>query len=199
MGNINAAAIWTPDEDDNLDPEVWSAAMADSIMNGLGERMDKQEKKVSLRATAPEVFDVVSTGSSDPYTQVPLTIGGWTGSRAPESDFATGNHAEGITIDGDVATIVTPGLYNILGQISLTPGTFAEHSFDFYGTINGGIFGLPAYGATSALSFVGGMVSDTRYLAEGDNIALVVGVGTDHIGGLHVQNAMLTISMAYAT
>jgi len=40
MGNVNAAGIWTPDADDNLDPEVWSAAMGDSIMNGIGERLN---------------------------------------------------------------------------------------------------------------------------------------------------------------
>jgi len=200
MGNVNAAGIWTPDADDNLDPEVWSAAMGGSIMNGLGDRMNKQEAKVSLRAWTPVPFDVISTGLGDAYKTVPLDVSGYNGVRSPDPDFNTGNHAEGITIAGNVATVVTSGLYSITGQISIINGPgYANHSWDFYGTINGAIFGLPAYGATNGLSYTGGTVADTRYLIAGDTVGLTVGVGTDHIGGLQIRDAILAMSMAYAT
>lgn len=199
MGNTTKSGIWTPDEDDKMAPDVWSATMSQSIENGIGLRLEKQETRVSLRATTPVPFDVTATGSVNAYVTVPLTVGGVTGSRAPEPDFAGGNHAQGVTIAGNIATIVTDGLYTLAGQCTLTvAGGHAPHSWDFYGTINGGIFGLPDYG-TTGLAFAGGRVNDTRYLVAGDQIALVCGVGTDHVGGFRVQDAMLAISMVYAT
>lgn len=199
MGNTNSDGIWTPDEDDTLEPDVWSAAMAESIKQGLGKRVKLQETRVSLRATAPEVFDVVSAGPSDPYATVPLTIGPVTNSRLPDPDFAGGNHADGIDIAGNYATILTSGLYTITGQITIIQaGGMAAHSWDFYGTINGNIFGLPDYGVTNPDSYTAGRVSDNRYLIAGDTVGLTVGVGTDHIGQFRVQDAMLGLSMTYA-
>jgi len=197
MGNVTKSGIWSPDEDDNLDPEVNMAVQNQSIEDGLGVRMEKQEARVSLRATTPEPFTVTSTGIGDAYKRIPLTVSGWTGSRAPEPDFATGNHALGIDIAGDIATIRTDGLYSITGQCSFVQ-LGAPHSWDFYGTINGSMFGLPDYGSTGA-SFAGGRVSDTRYLVAGDTIALTCGVGTDHVGSFRVQDALLQIAMHYAT
>jgi len=192
MGNTNADGIWSPDEDDTHEIEVLLAMMADSISGGLGKRMALQETQVSLRATAPDPFVV-----TDGYQQVPLTVGGVTNSRFPDPDFASGNHANGIEIEGNFAKIVTPGLYTITGAASFRPEG-GEHSFDFYGTVNGSIFGLPDYGVTSNLSYVGGRVADTRVLAKGDMIALTVGVGTDHVGSIKIQDALLTLAMHYA-
>jgi hypothetical protein len=199
MSNVNEDGIVTPDEENTLDPEVWSAAMADSISQGLGVRVKKQETRVSLRATTPIPFDVESAAPEDAYMRVPLTVGGVTGIRAPNPDYAGGNHADGVTIVGDVATIVTDGLYSISGQLTTRPGTFATHSWDFFGTINGETFGLPSYGATSSLAYTAGYVFDTRYLVAGDYIELYCGVGTDHIGGFTVQDALLSITLNYAT
>jgi len=197
MGNTNADGIWTPDEDDTMEPEVWSAMMGDSISGGLGKRMKLQETQVSLRASAPDPFTVTATGGGDAYLQVPLTVGGPTGSRAPDPDYATGNHANGIEIAGNFAKIVTPGLYTITGQASFT-SIGGDHSWDFFGKVNGDVFGLPDYGVTSTLSFVGGRISDTRVLAKDDMISLTVGVGTDHVGSIRIQDCLLTIAMHYA-
>lgn len=199
MGNTTKSGIWTPDEDDQLDPDVWSATMAQSIEDGIGKRLDKQEARVSLRATTPEPFDVVGTVVTNAYKRVPLNANGPTGSRAPEPDFAGGNHAQGVKIEGDAAIILTDGLYTLQGQCTFTAvGGHAFHSWDFYGTVNGVIFGLPDYGTTGQ-AFAGGRVNDTRYLVAGDRIELIVGVGTDHIGSFRVQDALLAVSMVYAT
>lgn len=197
MGNTNIDGIWTPDEDDTMEPDVYLPMMAESISQGLGKRMKLQETRVSLRATAPDVFTVTGTGGGEAYMQVPLSIAGVTGSRAPDPDFAGGNHAEGILMEGGYAKIVTPGLYTITGKISILPNG-PEHSWDFFGSTSSGIFGLPDYGVTSTLSYVGGHVSDTRVLAKDDMIYLTVGVGTDHIGSIKIQDCLLTIAMHYA-
>lgn len=199
MGNTNADGIWTPDEDDTMEPEVWSAMMGDSISGGLGKRMKLQETQVSLRATTPVPFTITGTSSSDPnsYKQIPLEIAVNTGARFPDPDYSAGNHAVGIEIVGNFAKIVTPGLYTLTGQASVKPEG-AEHSFDFYMRVNAAVAGLPDYGVTSSLAYVGAHVSDTRVLAKGDMIELYAGVGTDHIGSIGIQDALLTIAMHYA-
>jgi hypothetical protein len=197
MSNINEDGIATPDEGNTLDPEVWSAAMADSISQGIGARLKKQEEKISLRATTPEPFTITAADPSAAYMTIPLTVGGVTNSRAPEPDFAEGNHAEGIEIEGNRAKILTDGLYTLTGQCTFVKvGT--PHSWDFYGSINGVPFGLPDYGTTGE-AFSGGRTSDTRYLTAGDIIALTCGLGTDHVGSLKVQDALLQITLHYAT
>lgn len=197
MGSTNDSGIWTPDEDDVMDPDVWSKQMGESIHQGLGKRMLLQEERISLRATTPIPFDVDSPTPDTAYMQVPLTIASNTGIRAPEPDYSGGNHADGILLEGDYAKIVTPGLYTISGRVTLIPKG-DPHSWDFYGSASGTLLGLPDYGVTSLLSYVGGAFSDTRFLAEGDMISLTVGVGTDHIGSLRVQDALLTVALLYA-
>jgi hypothetical protein len=197
MGNTNVDGIWTPDEDDTMEADVWSPMMAESISQGLGKRMALQETRVSLRATTPVPFKVTGTVKEDAYMQIPLTIAANTGIRFPNPDFSGGNHANGIEIEGNYAKIVTPGLYNITGQCTLFPGD-TPHSWDFIGRINGEPFGLPDYGVTSAESWIGGQVQDTRFLAKDDMLELWCGVGTDHAGEFWVQDALLTISMLYA-
>lgn len=197
MGNTNIDGIWTPDEEDTLEPDVWSAMMGDSISQGLGARMKLQETRVSLRATTSVPFLVTGTNLADAYLQIPLTIAANTGVRAPDPDYSGGNHATGILIEGNYAKIVTPGLYSISGQLTVRPGA-AVHSWDFFGRVNGDVFGLPDYGTTSELAWTGGRVSDVRFLAKDDMIELICGVGTDHVGTFWVQDALLTVSLHYA-
>jgi hypothetical protein len=164
--------------------------------------MRLQEQRVSLRATTPIPYDVHTTDGSDgtgSYPIVPLSIAGNTGIRGAEPDFSAGNHANGVIMEGNYAKIVTPGFYHIIGQVTIHNGGYPDNAWDFIGQINGQAFGLPTYGATNSVSFTFGIVSDTRYLAANDMISLVAGLGTDHIGGFRVQDALLTVSMLYAT
>lgn len=198
MGQTNADGIWTPDEDDTMEPDVWAPMMGESISNGLGKRMALQETRVSLRATTPVPFDVVSTDPATPYTQVPLGISFDAGIRGAEPDFSAGNHATGILIEGNYAKIVTPGLYTINGQVTIYSGGHPAHAWDFYAAVSGTLIGIPAYGSTNDTGFTSGFVSDTRFLAKDDMISLTVGLGTDHVGGMRVQDALLTVAMSYA-
>ena len=103
MGNINAAGIWTPDEDDNLDPEVWSAQMGDSIMNGIGERLSRQER---FEGCYLNVQDPLTLTAGDPSNnpQVPLP-------------FIVGqgvNYVEGdMELNSGVITVKHAGLYSV--------------------------------------------------------------------------------------
>lgn len=107
MGNINAAGIWTPDETDNIDPDVWSAAMADSIMNGIGARLSRQEL---FEGCYLNIQDPHTLTAGDPgYQQVPLP-------------FIIGqnvNYVHGdMTLDAGVITVKHDGLYSVNATIS---------------------------------------------------------------------------------
>ena len=107
MGNVNAAGIWTPDADDNLDPEVWSAAMGDSIMNGIGERLNKQEQAIGCKAgIAPGTRVKFNTGIIAPYE----ILGN-----------GTSNFIQGMTLTGGVVTVTVAGMYFITASAALDP------------------------------------------------------------------------------
>ena len=107
MGNITASGIWTPDEGDNLDPEVWSAAMSASIENGIGVRLTRQEQAIGLKAS-------IASGTRVKYS---------TGVIAPYAILGDGtsNFIQGLTIAGGVVPITIPGMYLITASAALAP------------------------------------------------------------------------------
>jgi len=109
MGNVTTggAAIWTPDEGDNLDSEVWSAAMAASIENGIGARVTAQEQAIGLKAS-------IASGTRVKYS---------TGVIAPYAILGDGtsNFIQGLTIAGGVVPITIPGMYLITASAALAP------------------------------------------------------------------------------
>jgi hypothetical protein len=118
VGNVNAAGIWTPDEDDNLDPEVWSQAMADSIMNGIGERLKRQERYEGAYLNIQDPFTL--TAGDPGHAQVPLP-------------FIVGqgvNYLEGdMTLAGGVLKVAHEGLYQVNATIAAYIGDMAENEY----------------------------------------------------------------------
>lgn len=52
LGNITSdLLIWTPDEGDLAEPDVYLAAMAASMEDGLGERLRKQEEPIAAQVS----------------------------------------------------------------------------------------------------------------------------------------------------
>lgn len=97
MGNVTVpSGIWSPDESDDLNPEVWSAAMAASIENGIGTRLTKQEQAIGLKASIP----VATTMTDASFVVAPYEI-------IPGLDCFT----QGLTLTGGIATISVPGMY----------------------------------------------------------------------------------------
>lgn len=106
MGNVNAAGIWTPDETDNLNPEVWSQSMADSIQNGIGDRLNRQEQAIGLKAGIPQDTRVkFQNDVIAPYA----VIGN-----------GTSNFNQGMKFDGGVATVEVAGMYFITASAALS-------------------------------------------------------------------------------
>lgn len=104
MGNVNDSGIWTPDEGDDLDPEVWSATMGDSIHNGIGLRLNKQEEAIGLKAGIAPLTRVQFNNN----IIAPFEITG-----------ANGNFTQGLTLEGGIATVSVAGMYFISAAASL--------------------------------------------------------------------------------
>jgi len=116
MGNITASGIWTPDEGDNLDPEVWSAAMAASIENGIGVRLAAQER-----------FEGCYLNIQDPHN-LPAGVPGMSQTPLPFLVGQPVNYINGdMTLAGGVVTVKHDGLYSVNGTIAAYIGDAATY------------------------------------------------------------------------
>lgn len=192
MGNVNAAAIWTPDEGDILDPEVWSGTMADSIMNGLGERMIKQETRAGARVSISSAVDVVRSGSaSDPDIIFPLEV-------STSYFYSHGNFIDGIELGGGILAITTAGLY--LMTSSVICGFVADRSpLDMAIRVNNVDATVESL-ETSPNTFASKSLITMEYLVPGDTVALVAGVPESATTStIPVLGAHLNVVAFYAT
>lgn len=108
MAITNADGIVTPDEDNTNDPEVYLAAMADSISEGIGKRIAAQEAVVGLKSSLDGLTYVQNV---QPFI-APYTL-------AEPTDFV-----EGLEFSGGVATVITPGIYSVSACATIDPVRF---------------------------------------------------------------------------
>lgn len=107
MGNVNAAGIWTPDEGDNLDPTVYLPTMGDSIMNGIGERLSRQERFEGCYLNIQEPYTVVAGPPGTAQTPLPFIVGQGV------------NYIDGdMTLAAGVVTVAHAGLYSVSANIA---------------------------------------------------------------------------------
>jgi len=113
MGNVTADLnIWTPDENDPAEPDVYLATMAQSIEDGTGERLRLQEVAVGLKAG-------IAGGTGIPMATAiaPFTI-----------TAANGNFKQGLDIAGGVVTVDTPGMYLVTASLGIQPKATADRT-----------------------------------------------------------------------
>lgn len=107
MSITNADGIVTPDEGTVNDPVVYLSAMADSISEGIGERLTQQEQAIGLKAS-------IVTGTRvkyEPGTVAPYEIIG----------NGTGCFVQGLDFLNSVATVTVAGMYFITAAAALNP------------------------------------------------------------------------------
>ena len=105
MGQTTAnLQIWTPDEGDLDEPDVYLAAMSASIENGAGVRLSLQEKAIGLKVSLGSGAWTIPGGN--PASVVPYAV-----------TTARGDFNQGFTYNGGTATIVTPGMYFVTASI----------------------------------------------------------------------------------
>ena len=112
MGNVTSdLLIWTPDEDDTAEPDIYLATMAQSLEDGAGARLRKQEETASMLANLPanQTF-VVGTPQTVNFT-INATVG----------------YNDGMTLTGGKVQVTEAGLYyfsaNVLGAVASASGT----------------------------------------------------------------------------
>lgn len=106
MGSTTAdLLIWTPDEDDPAEPDVYLKTMAESIEEGVGDRLRTQELAVGLKAGIAGGTGIPVTAAIAPYS---ITA-------------ANGNFTQGLTISGGVVTVATPGMYIVTASLGIQP------------------------------------------------------------------------------
>jgi hypothetical protein len=102
LGNITSdLLIWTPDDQDTAEPDVYLAAMAQSMEDGLGERLRNQEEKTSAQVSLA-ADQSISTASVVTYTQ----------NTGPTFNFGlTVNPSGSITLTRDGLYLVSVNVY----------------------------------------------------------------------------------------
>lgn len=104
MGNVTSdLQIWTPDENDLAEPDVYLATMAQSLEDGVGDRLRTQEVAVGLKAGFTSAPTLSST-----MTIAAVTV-----------NTSNGSFNQGLTISGGVVTVESPGMYIISGSVGV--------------------------------------------------------------------------------
>ena len=181
MGNVTEKdAIWTPDEDDKLDPEVWSAMMADSISQGIGKRVAKQEARAGACISLSAEFSVPSTD-----TLFPLEV-------STGYAYSYANFVEGMTLSAGVLQVVTSGLYLLSSSTLMDFDDGAP--MDMGILTSNGFLTIEAL-QTSPTTYASKTMVATAYLTEGDTVhftAKTVETGrTLNVIGTHLRATML--------
>ncbi|WP_346927349.1 hypothetical protein [uncultured Arthrobacter sp.] len=188
MGQTTAnLQIWTPDEADLDEPDVYLAAMSASIENGTGERLKLQEIAVGLKAGISTAF-----GIDNAQKIVPFSVG------ASNAEFN-----QGLTFDGGIVTVQTPGMYLVSAALGVNPdATYA-------GTSSGVIWlyknsTIVTYGETpiSATYTVSTQCTAVVNCVAGDTIKVQGSTGGGTTTGVTLNNAgyptYLSIAMVQA-
>lgn len=108
MGGMTVKhAVWYPDLTDVDQPNVWAATMAQSVADGIGDRLELQEKAVGLKAGLSSQFTLTTTAQI-----LPMVI------KATDGSFK-----EGFDISGGIATVTVKGMYLISGALGIQPAS----------------------------------------------------------------------------
>lgn len=185
MGNVTASGIWTPDEHDDLNPEVWSAAMASSIEGGIVERLAKQEMQVGAKISIDAAMTVPSTGVIFPLVVADGTYA-----------YSFGNYMTGMTLAGGILSVTTPGLYLIISSV-ICDFVADRTPMDIIIAVNG----QPAVSEaleTSPTTWASKSMMTSEYLKAGDTVYLTAqSHGTTP--NLPVRGANLNAVMLFGT
>jgi hypothetical protein len=157
MGVVSAdLQIWTPDELDTAEPNVYLATMAQSLEDGVGDRLRKQESFIGCNLSLPSSFAVGGTIAQAPFA----VVNAW-------------NFNEGMTVSGGNVEVPMNGIYtvqvvaNYLGANS-TPGRINTYLY-----LNGSsIQYASTYGNTVTTRYSNASIASSYKLNAGDDLSI---------------------------
>jgi hypothetical protein len=159
MGNVTSdLLIWTPDELDTAEPDVYLATMAQSLEDGVGARLRKQESFIGCNLGTSTSFTADTT-----IRQVPFGI------------VHAWNYNEGMTVSGGLVTVPMDGIYtvqvvaNFLG-VNTTPGRINTYLFKGSSSIQFS----STYGNTATSRYANASIANSYKLVAGDSLSVKV-------------------------
>lgn len=182
MGNVTKEfGIWTPDDENAVEPDVYLSQMADSIENGLGKRVLKQEQHAYIRTqldgglfTLPRTHELL---------RLPIYK----------------ERGTGIELNANIVKIVTDGLYFIAPTVE---AGFADNlPLDVVLRLNGDSLENPHTVASSA-SYTTVVMPTVIPLVAGDQLWLEARVGAPdqtYTSDITIRKARLHLAMLYAS
>lgn len=117
MGMTVKHNVWYPDLTDIDQPNVWGATLAQSVADGIGDRLGVQEEAIGLKCS---LADHVINYSSTKQT-VPFTI-----------NAGTGDFNNGFTFSGGIATVQTKGMYLVTASVGGSTGSGTGMRVEIY-------------------------------------------------------------------
>lgn len=181
MGFVTADLnIWTPDENDPADLDVNLALMAQSLEDGVGNRLRTQEIAVGLKAgftSAPTLSTTMTTAA--------VTV-----------NDTHGSFAQGMEIAGGVVTVVTPGMYLISGSVGVQ--NIANHTAKLELRKGSTVLAADEVASNAAFFQVAKQTTVVNCV-EGDTLSMRIG---DAAGGASVSSNLalthFTVAMVQA-
>lgn len=186
MGNVNADGIWTPDEDDTLEADVWSPMMAESISQGLGVRMKRQETRAGLATR--------TLGSSFSITGAGTILD--TGIILPVKHTGYRNYITSMELAGGVAKVTVPGLYLIVLTTTADFGPDVPLDLSLWIGNEADVF-QPF--VTSPTAYANATITSALMLDVGDTIYGRLRVGAGRSDTAQIRHATLRATLMYAT
>lgn len=184
MGNVNADGIWTPDELDTLEPDVWSSQMAESISQGLGVRMKRQEARAGVAATVG-TFTLTGAGTTaDTGIILPVKVAG------------TRNYITEMELAGGIAKVKVAGLYLIVLTVTADFSASVPLDASLYIGTEADVF-QPF--VTSPSSYANATITSALMLDVGDTIYGRLRVGAGRSDTVGIRGAHLRATLLYAT
>lgn len=180
MAITNADGIVTPDEENTLDPEVYLAAMADSISEGIGVRLAKQESVAGIKSATPVGPYDIAGDANIPALTILTGIG----------------FIENMSLSGGIVTVEVAGLYLITGVVTARFEDGVPIDANLW--VNGQNEASQPF-LTSLTSYTSTTMVVPAFLAVGDTFYLTVGVGADRTETVTISYVNLNAQMLYAT
>ena len=160
MGNVTDSGIWTPDEEDAVEPDIYLALMADSIEQGIGKRLGYQEQFISASIHLPfgENYPL-ETAQRIPYQITPAS------------------YNNGLVVQDGIITIDVDGLYFLTSRVTFEHPQHKLVTLEIRETPNNTLarghgssvdFGVDQDGVAHTVGYI--TVSEVRRLYKGDQV-----------------------------
>lgn len=178
MGNVTAdLQIWTPDEADLGEPDVYLATVAQSIEDGAGARLRKQEAFIGVNLSLPSAFTADST-----IRQLPFAV------------TNSYNFNEDMTVSGGSVTVPMAGIYTVYVNMNFLGATTTPGRINTYLYLNGvSVQFCSTYGNVVTTRYSNANIANAYKLAAGDVLSVRA---ASFDANSNVQGASFAVTLA---